>query len=352
MNIINAGYSDICITHNFNNLFDFLNINNQKVLFVIDKNVATLYKNDVLQLTTKNNIFVHEIVAVETNKSLEQVEEIYDVLVNDNFNRKDLIVAVGGGIITDITGFVASTFMRGINYSIVPTTLLCMCDSCYGGKTGIAFKNYKNMIGTFYHAQKIYINLEVLNTLPINEIKDGLVEAFKCAIIYDNDFYGYILQNIDLIINKNTQCLEYIVENSLKIKSQVCEQDEKDFGIRRILNYGHTFGHSIETATDFNISHGSAVGLGIICSSYISLTRNLINSDTYEEIYNIVTKFVNNNLCDYDIDANTLYNNMLFDKKVDDGINIIIVDKIGSTNIVKTNKEECIKALKVLTQEN
>lgn len=250
----------------------------RKKLFICDKNVYQLHKYQIDELIKQSNTsFIYFFYSTEKNKTLVSVQKIYDILLKNNFSRQDSLVAIGGGIVGDVTGFAAATFMRGINYYQMPTTLLSMIDSAVGGKTGVNYSKYKNLIGSFYQPQKVCVDTTFLSTLPKKEIYSGIGEIFKYAFLADEENYFFIRDGIKTILYQN-QFDEELIAKCIRLKSSVVENDELEkSGLRKILNLGHTFAHAFESTLNFKVKHGEAVIAGIIASLIVSEKIGLIS---------------------------------------------------------------------------
>ena len=215
----------------------------------------------------------------------------------------------------DISGFVASTYLRGVDYIQIPTTLLSQVDSSIGGKVGVDFKGYKNMIGSFYFPLATFIDIELLKSLDTRDITSGVGEVLKYGIIYDYDFLKYVYSNIDSIYNFDDEVLETIVKKSVSIKDRIVSQDKRDKGIRKILNFGHTIGHGIESFYDFKrYNHGEAVILGMIYESFISKEIGLIEEEYFNEIFSVLSKLVDPVIFNIK-EVDGILKNMSYDKK-------------------------------------
>lgn len=285
----------------------------RKVLIVTDDNIPTKFI-DIVKDKAKHSI-VLTLPHGEKNKSIENYQNIIKALINGEFTRKDCVVAIGGGMIGDMAAFAASTYMRGIDFYNIPTTLLSHVDSSIGGKTAIDFMGVKNIVGTFSQPKGVLIDIDTLQTLPKRELYSGLVESIKMAATFDKEFFNYIIQ-CDNIEND----LEQIVYSSLLLKKDVVEKDEKENGLRKVLNFGHTIGHAIEETMNLSLLHGECVGLGML---YFS-SENVRN-----EISNILKKY--NLPTSVAFDKNRVIELIKHDKKSNsDSISIIFVDAIGS----------------------
>ncbi|MFP3260375.1 MAG: 3-dehydroquinate synthase [Sulfolobus sp.] len=205
--------------------------------------------------------------AKEISYALKLVKKLFE----EGFDRGDYVIAVGGGTVTDVVGFVASIYMRGLNLVNIPTTLLGMVDAAIGGKTGVNFENVKNVIGTFYQPSYIIEDLDFISTLPLEEIRKGLAEVIKYGLVLDKDLYDFLAMNKEKVLNKDTEAMEYVVYKSVLNKISVVKEDERETkGIRIVLNFGHTIGHAIEAGSNFLIPHGYAISVGMICEAKIA----------------------------------------------------------------------------------
>jgi len=278
----------------FSNVQEFLNKNNKRSIYIItDENVAKIHLKSLISFLSSFHVGVHVLEPSEKSKSLDVVEGIYGDLIENNYDRSTTILSLGGGVVGDISGFVASTYLRGVDYIQIPTTLLAQVDSSIGGKVGLDFGKYKNMIGSFYFPIANFIDVKLLNTLDKRELTSGLGEIIKYGIIKDYDFFKYVTTNISKIYDCDENILLNIVEKSVSIKSEVVNKDERDKGIRRILNFGHTIGHGIESLFGFNTyNHGEAVILGMMYETYISKEIGLIDDEYFNEIINTLINLV------------------------------------------------------------
>lgn len=250
--------------------------------FIIDSKVASLYKN----IIPKERVFLFQ--AAEKNKTFLSLEKMLDFLRQHNALRDSTLVSVGGGITGDVAAFAASVYMRGIKLIQVPTTLLAMVDSSVGGKTAVNFKGIKNNIGSFYQPGMVLIDSNFLDSLTDKEYLNGLVESIKIAAIRDKEFFEYINANKSSILKRSKAIMEYIIAESCRLKAEIVEQDEKEAGIRKLLNFGHTAAHGIESDSNYKIHHGFAVALGIIYESKYALQNGYTDKETYEAVYGLL----------------------------------------------------------------
>ena len=255
-------------------------IQGKSALIVSNSTVAPLYLNPVERSLDAAAVRHDKIILDdgEQYKTLDSVNRIIDVLLRQRHDRRSTVIALGGGVIGDIGGFAASIYQRGVNFIQMPTTLLSQVDSSVGGKTGVNHALGKNMIGAFYQPQCVLADIDSLNTLPARELSAGLAEVIKYGLIYDADFFAWLEANIDGLVRVDPDLLAQAVLVSCEIKARVVEQDERESGIRAILNLGHTFGHAIETVMGYgNWLHGEAVAAGMMMAIDLSIREGLID---------------------------------------------------------------------------
>jgi 3-dehydroquinate synthase len=226
----------------------------------------------------------------EEYKSLESAGKLYQQLAESGAERSTPILALGGGVIGDLAGFVAATYMRGVPLVQLPTTLLAQCDSSIGGKTAVNHVQLKNEIGAFYQPKITIADINTLKTLPLEELTGGIGEVIKYAVIKDAQFFTYLEKNLDLIKALDDNVLEAIVVKSAQIKAEVVETDERDTGLRNILNLGHTVGHAVESVTNFQVSHGQAVSIGMIAAAKIAAKMGIFDSGSVTRLKNLLEK--------------------------------------------------------------
>lgn len=255
--------------------------------FVIDAKVFDSYRQRIEGIVPSERMLLVE--ATEPHKTLEYSSQVIKTLIEKKIRKNTVLVAIGGGIIQDITAFVGSIFLRGIEWVFFPTTLLAQADSCIGSKTSINFSGYKNILGNFYPPSKVFIDLEFLGSLSESDIKSGIGEMLHYYFVAGSPSAKTIAEEYDQLFADRKRLHKYIRE-SLRIKKEVIERDEFDKGERNLFNYGHTFGHAIETLTDYAVSHGQAVTLGMDIANYISWQRGLIDQATFNDMHGILMK--------------------------------------------------------------
>ena len=315
-----------------------INSKSNKIGVVLDKKVPKKYKSKIKKLLKNYRVFFFEYSVSENLKSFSNVNGLLEKCIRLNFNRNDFLIAVGGGIVGDFCGFVASILKRGINFINIPTTLLAQVDSAVGGKTGVNSKQGKNLIGSYYQPNLVICDLSFLNSLPKRQVTNGYAEILKHAIISDKKFFNWLKKNSQKILEKkDAKCLTYAITKSNKIKLSFANKDVRDKNIRMTLNFGHTFAHAIESRHSYSkkINHGEAVLIGMMMATKLSFIKNVCNKATLLELIKIYQK---NNL-DYKLkgflkkkEFNSMTKFMIQDKKNDDNkINLILLRKIGKT---------------------
>lgn len=265
----------------------------RKVCIVTDTNVAPHHAGKVKEALEKvaGKVVIFSFAAGEASKNLETVQLLYAFLIEQGFDRNDILAALGGGVVGDLTGFAAATYLRGIRFFQLPTSLLAMVDSSIGGKTGVDFKAYKNMVGAFYMPCFVYMNISTLKTLPEREYRSGFGEIIKHGLIKDMEFYGWLLQNAEGLLKCEPGLVAEMVYRSLLVKKEVVERDPKEKGERALLNFGHTIGHAVEKLKNFSLLHGECVSLGIAAASYISYRRGTLTKEGLDGILSTLQAF-------------------------------------------------------------
>ncbi len=324
---------------------------NQNVLLISDNIVGSLYGSQLIKIL-RDYGFTVELYCIptgENSKCLDVAMELYTKAITRGLDRRSAILALGGGVVGDLSGFVAATYLRGIPFIQIPTSLLAQVDSSVGGKVAVNHPLGKNLIGAFYQPQAVVIDIDFLNTLPDRELYTGLAEVIKCGVIADKDFFAYLNDNTQQILDKQPSVLTEIVRRSCEIKAWVVEQDECESSIRAILNFGHTIGHAIEANTGFNTyNHGEAVAIGMYGAALISNYLGMCSKIAVDALKNIIIKF---NLPTHapECNVNDLFKLLYRDKKVlNNQINWVLLDDIGQVSICRQVPEDIVK--KVLSE--
>lgn len=314
-----------------------LGAGDKKLFIIIDRNVKSLYENELAKQLAN---FPHlEIEAVESTKTLESAKSIIRYLIDNNMKRDISLVAIGGGITQDIASFAASIIYRGINWIFVPTTLLAQSDSCIGSKTSINVDEYKNQVGNFYPPGEIYLNVKYLKTLNLRDVKSGLGEIIKVHLIDGEESLDFILDNYDKSLS-DEKIMSELIFRSLEIKKRVIEIDEFDTDYRNIMNYGHTFGHALESITNYELCHGQAITIGMDISNYLSWKAGYINEDLFKKMRKILLKnWPSYNLKEIDLDS--LVKSLSKDKKnIGDKVTAILNEGPGKMMKISLGLDE------------
>ena len=303
---------------------------NNKILVISDENIPREYIELVIKSIPSNKVVnLHKIKPGEESKSFTNFQIILNKLAKKKYDRSDCIVAIGGGVVGDLSGFVAASYMRGIDYIQIPTTLLSQVDSSVGGKTAINIESGKNLVGAFKNPKLVLISSTFLRTLPDREFRAGIAEVIKYGLIYNKRIFNIFEKENKLILKRNQKIIEKLIHESVKTKAKIVTEDEKELGIRAILNFGHTYGHAIEAKNNYkNILHGEAVAMGMRMASKMSMLEGHINETAYKKIINVfdmlgLSKNISNNYSD-------LKKFIMNDKKVKSGnVSLILLEGIG-----------------------
>ncbi len=329
---------NIVIRSDFSNLLVSLReagFSGNKVCIVSDSNVANCYLDELKNLLASAFSAVSAFVfdAGEASKNMNTVEDLYERLIVDGFDRHDFLVALGGGVVGDLTGFAAATYLRGIDFVQLPTSLLAQVDSSIGGKTGVDFRRYKNMVGAFHQPKLVYMNLSVLKTLPVRQLSSGMAELLKHGLIKDRVYFEWMSANKERIYSLEYSVLEEMISKSCDIKRRVVETDPTEKGERALLNFGHTIGHAVEKLSDFSLYHGECVSIGIAAASFLSMKKNYISPDELTMICDTLQKF-QLPIFAAGQDEDEILRTMKSDKKMKAGkINFILLHKLGAACI-------------------
>lgn len=322
-----------------------INKNYTKVCIVSDSNVANLYMKELTNILEnrfeKVISFVFE--AGESSKNLAVVQKLYEDLIINHFDRQDLLIALGGGVVGDLCGYTAATYLRGIDFIQMPTTLLSQVDSSIGGKTGVDFLQYKNMVGAFYMPKLVYMNLGVLHTLPLEQFQSGMAEIIKHGLIADLDYYHWLIENKTDILSFNMNVLLEMIYRSCNIKREVVEKDPRELGIRAHLNFGHTIGHAIERSADFSLFHGQCVAIGIVSAAFLSKEEGWITEEEYYQIIETLKSFGLPVKYSFKGTSHDILNITKSDKKmVGNKIKFVVLKEIGNADIYREFSDEDI----------
>ena len=336
------------IIKDISSIFKNNSIKFKKCLLVVDINIPKKNISRIKSSLKKKDLYIYFYKANEINKNINCVNKILDILLNKNFSRDDCLISVGGGITGDVAGFAASLFKRGMKFINVPTTLLSQVDSSIGGKTGVNSKYGKNLIGSFYQPDLVISDIQFLKTLPKREIICGYGEILKHSLIANKNFYNFLNKNNSKIFNLSSPFIEKAIYESCKIKKKVVEKDEKEKGLRKILNFGHTFAHAYEASMGYSkrLNHGEAVILGLKTALNFSLAKKFIKKKEHASVINhIYNSNLPSNINRYfkKKDLNKILTFMSKDKKnITHKISLVLLKKIGTPII---NREFSKKSL-------
>ncbi len=348
---------NICITSDFSALGRAvceLGVKERRICIISDSHVAPLYSEAVMDALREEcrEISMYTLPAGEENKTLEEIRGIYTHLIEHHLDRGDLLLALGGGVTGDMTGFAAATYLRGIRFIQVPTTLLSQVDSSIGGKTGVDFDSYKNMVGAFHMPSLVYINTAVLSTLDEAQFSSGMGEILKHGLIRDAGYYEWTIEHMDQIMSQDPDTLIQLIEGSCRIKREVVELDPTEKNERALLNFGHTIGHAIEKSKHFKLLHGECVALGTIAAAHISWKRGYLTQDEFMEIRDMNVGFGLPMSFD-SLSSQAVLDATKMDKKMDSGkIKFILLHAIGEAYIDRTvTDEEMLQAIDSLNAD-
>lgn len=310
----------------------------KKIVIIIDEFIKKSYHNNISFLFDNLTPLIIPVKSEEESKSRENKSYIEDIMLKNKFGRDSLIVAIGGGIVTDLAGFIASTYSRGIPIINVPTTLLAMADASIGGKTSVNTRFGKNLIGSIYQPDAVFSDLDFIKTLPNDEYISGIAEIVKIATAYDKEFFLFLEKNWKNILGKKSSVLEKTITRSIELKKRIVESDENESGLRQIVNFGHTFAHALEIYSNFTIKHGFCVSLGIAVESTISLLIGELKKNDEKRIIELLTNFGFPIKLERNINPDKLIQYMSLDKKsVSQKPHFVILQGIGK--VLTKNKK-------------
>ena len=315
----------------------------RKVCIVTDSHVAALYLDEIASICGDlfSKVISFVFPAGEASKNMDTVQKLYLSLIENHFDRGDLLIALGGGVVGDLTGFVAATYLRGIDFLQIPTTLLAQVDSSIGGKTGVDFQQYKNMVGAFHMPRMVYMNTATLNTLPAEQFSSGMAEIIKHGLIRDEAYYRWISDHREGICGLDPELLEEMIYRSCQIKGSVVEEDPKEKGVRAHLNFGHTVGHAVEKLSDFRLSHGYSVALGMKAAAYLSKKLGYLSGEDISEMLSVFASFGLPVSLPLEEDSREILQATKSDKKMaGKQIKFIILTAVGTAQIYREFTDE------------
>ncbi len=320
-----------------------------KAALVSNPTVYGLYGEAVVD-SLRNEGYEVTVILIPDGEEYKDFLWAYHILsrlLKAGLDRKSAVLALGGGVIGDITGFVASTYMRGIAYMQLPTTLLAQVDSSVGGKTGVNHYLGKNMIGTFYQPRLVWIDVDTLKSLPKREFLAGMAEVIKYGVIWDREFFDYLVTERERILSLDPGCLTHIIGRSCEIKADVVSRDEREEGLRAILNYGHTVGHAVETVTGYRrYLHGEAVAIGMVCEAEISEALGIFDRAEAAEIKSLIESYGLPSTAGDALEADSMLKAMALDKKAVAGtLRFVLPEEIGKVRIESGVNEDVIRGV-------
>ncbi len=323
----------------------------KKIALITNPTIRKLYGQKLVDSLKEADFTVMsiEIPDGEQYKNLDWANSIYTALLINGFDRKSALIAFGGGVIGDLTGFAAATFMRGVPFIQVPTTLLAMVDSSVGGKTGVNHPMGKNMIGVFYQPKKVLMDQNVLKSLSKEELLSGMAEVIKYGVIWDRSFFEYLDNNRDRILSLDPDAVNHVIRRSCEIKADVVSKDEREGGLRAILNFGHTIGHAIETAENYTIRHGYAVAIGMVYAARLAQNTGLCDLSVPDRVMRLIAAYgLPTSLSDLTRKpaAAELMSTIQIDKKAEGGkVKFVLPKSIGEVVITKAWDERQLQEL-------
>ncbi|MCU7921952.1 MAG: 3-dehydroquinate synthase [Candidatus Thiodiazotropha sp. (ex Dulcina madagascariensis)] len=308
-----------------------------QVMVVTNETVAPLYLDKTLQALAGYELRSCILPDGEAFKTLDVLNQVYTTLLEARFTRKCTLVALGGGVIGDMTGFAAATYQRGVHFIQVPTTLLSQVDSSVGGKTGVNHRLGKNMIGAFYQPRLVLADTTTLNTLDERQFSSGLAEVIKYGLIVDAEFFDWLEEKMDALLARDPRCLAYAIQRSCRCKADVVEADEKEAGQRALLNLGHTFGHAIETGMGYGEwLHGEAVAAGMCMAADLSRRLGWLSSEAFERIRALIERARLPTAPPAELSSDRFLELMAVDKKVLDGrLRLVLLKEIGQSLVTE-----------------
>jgi len=311
-------------------------IRGNQVAVITNETIAPLYLPQLLAALGNRQVDVFQMQDGERYKSLDTYTQVMDFLLDKKHNRSTCLIALGGGVVGDLCGFVAATFQRGVDFIQVPTTLLSQVDSSVGGKTAVNHPAGKNMIGAFYQPLAVFADISVLTTLPDREYAAGLAEVVKYGIIYDADFFTWMEDNVQALVQRDKSALNHIITTSCEVKAAVVSEDEREGGRRAILNYGHTFGHAIEKLLGYGkLLHGEAVSIGMVMAARLSVEFSGLPLEDCQRIEKLLQQLnLPVSLEGLELKSEDMIEAMGMDKKVVDGeLRFIVANKMGAVRV-------------------
>jgi 3-dehydroquinate synthase len=332
-------------------LIQHLTLYGSRFVIITDEIISSLYGNQVYNILSTSGMetFLFSFPSGEKHKTRATKERLEDLLLEKKLGYDTCVIAIGGGVVTDVGGYVAATYCRGVPLIIIPTSLLGMVDASIGGKNGVNATHGKNMLGCIYHPKKVIIDPSTLKSLPLKELKNGIVEMIKHGLVSDSNYFNFIEKQTDQILTMDFPILEMAIFESCRIKAEIVQQDEKERGKRNLLNFGHTFGHALEVLTNYSILHGEAVALGLLFEAYLSIQLGQLKQKSFDRIKKILVKYSIPLHLPSQFSFSQLFDAMKLDKKSINGQpNFVIISEIGIP--IRHGSSYCLPVNKTLIQ--
>ena len=349
---INNPY-EVVVGSNLINQKNLKALKDKEVLLILDQNIPSKFKDLIVDALSSlsSNFQSLQIHASEENKNGRTLDKIHSKLIDARFSRDCVLVGFGGGITCDIAGFAAATYQRGVNFILFPSTLLSQVDASVGGKTAINHPQGKNMIGAFHQPIKVFADVNLLSSLPRIEISNGISEVIKHSLISDKEYFDWLEENMENIISLKPEELEYAITRSVEIKAEIVSKDEREKGIRKFLNFGHTFGHAIELYGKFKeFSHGQSVAIGMLMAMELSKLTDGFSEEDLSKSKKLISKANPDLNLKIAFDEKKLIENMSVDKKrVGDKLIFVLLEEIGRAKVeADIDESEIVKAIQSL----
>ncbi len=317
--------------------------NLNSTITVTDRHVAGFHESETVSMLRSMGMapIVHQIEPGEASKGLAEVSRLFETMASTGIGRDGLIIALGGGVVNDLTGFVAATWMRGIKWLAIPTTVEAMVDACVGGKTAINLPAGKNLVGAFHHPAAIYINPAYLATLPLRDVRAGLAESIKHALLFDEAFLVEHERNAEAILNLDPGILQGLIARNIQLKAEIVRRDPlEQTGERMLLNFGHTIGHALEAACGFALRHGECVALGMLAECRLSASRGMLDARVVQRLQSVLTQFGLPTRMEQTVDMAAILTYLRQDKKARDGsLRFVLLRGVGQPEVVRDVQE-------------
>lgn len=322
-------------------------ITGEQVLIVTNQTIANIYLNDIHAVLTGTGKIYHDLILPdgEQYKNFDSLTLIFDALLNYRYPRNCTLIALGGGVIGDMTGFAAACYQRGVNFIQIPTTLLAQVDASIGGKTGVNYRMGKNMIGAFHQPECVIVDINTLNTLAAREFHAGLAEVIKHALIVDNNFWNWLVDNLNDVLIRDVEALQSMILQCCNIKAGIVEKDEKERGKRAILNFGHTFAHAIESGCGYGVYlHGEAVAMGMMMATELSVLLGTLEHNVIIQLQQLLERCELPTKISHEFSNELFWQHVTLDKKASDQqLRFITLNGIGNAQVVQNIPKKMVE---------